>query len=523
MTKKNKIILISSIVTVSIIIVLTIFMLTREKEQKTYTVNFDSNGGSIISEQLITEGEYVQKPKDPQKEGYIFIEWRYNGEKFNFNTTIDKNIALEAVWQKLEEDKEMIKISFNTDGGSTISNQVIEKGKTIEKPEDPTKEGYTFKHWSYNEEEFNFEITISKDTELLAIWEEIPKQNNQTNTNTNTGNNNKPNNNTNTNGGNNTQNKVEEIKLATPTLSNSMGNETGKIINAKLHIGIKGEYSTEESWNKISGWELYEKVGNEYKLVDSKEKTYIEVTVDIGEKKTYVARAYALNSKGIKIYSAYSNEIVFDNSKIATPTLSNSMGNETGKIINAKLHIGIKGEYSTEESWNTISGWELYEKVGSEYKLVDSKEKTYIEVNVDIGEKKTYVARAYALNSKGIKIYSAYSNEIAFDNTNIATPTLSNSMGNETGKIINAKLHIGIVGEYSTEESWNKISGWELYEKVGSEYKLVNSKEKTYIEVNVDIGEKKTYVARAYALNSKGIKIYSAYSNEIVIDNTNNN
>ena len=45
----------------------------------TYTVTFDSAGGTTITEQVVKSGEKVKKPNDPIKEGYCFREWQYQG------------------------------------------------------------------------------------------------------------------------------------------------------------------------------------------------------------------------------------------------------------------------------------------------------------------------------------------------------------------------------------------------------------------------------------------------------------
>jgi hypothetical protein len=44
-----------------------------------------------------------------------------------------------------------------------------------------------------------------------------------------------------------------------------------------------------------------------------------------------VAKAYILNSKGEKIYSHYSNELVIDNTSPLVPTLSDVMGGVPGE------------------------------------------------------------------------------------------------------------------------------------------------------------------------------------------------
>lgn len=38
----------------------------------------------------------------PEKKGYKFIEWQLNGEKFDFNKSIEANIKLIAKWEKIE-------------------------------------------------------------------------------------------------------------------------------------------------------------------------------------------------------------------------------------------------------------------------------------------------------------------------------------------------------------------------------------------------------------------------------------
>ena len=68
------------------------------------------------------------------------------------------------------------------------------------------------------------------------------------------------------------------------------------------------------------------------------------------------------------------------------------------------------------------------------------------------------------------------------------------------------------------------VSGYEVYEKNGSTYTKVfggaiGNPELDLVSVNP--GEKKVYVARVYVTKADGTKIYSNYSNEIVIDHTN--
>ena len=64
-------------------------------------------------------------------------------------------------------------VTFDTDGGSMIKNQMIEFGNIIKIPENPEKNGYVFKYWSTGEEQFDLSQKITEDITLKAIYEKI--------------------------------------------------------------------------------------------------------------------------------------------------------------------------------------------------------------------------------------------------------------------------------------------------------------------------------------------------------------
>ena len=75
-----------------------------EKEIIKYTIKFDSDGGNNISEQSIVEGEKITAPTNPTKEGYTFKGWLLNGEKYNFDQPVSKNLTLVASWEKTQTE-----------------------------------------------------------------------------------------------------------------------------------------------------------------------------------------------------------------------------------------------------------------------------------------------------------------------------------------------------------------------------------------------------------------------------------
>ena len=146
-------------------------------ESKKYTITFDTNGGNVLPNQTVEEGNKVYKPSNPEKEGYIFKYWSFNGVEYDFNTNVTSNINLIAVYEKDETYVKTYTVTFNTDGGSKIDNQTLNEGEKISKPTNPEKECYIFSHWEYEGTEYNFNAPIKKDITLKAIYNVEPTTN----------------------------------------------------------------------------------------------------------------------------------------------------------------------------------------------------------------------------------------------------------------------------------------------------------------------------------------------------------
>lgn len=139
------------------------------QEVLTYLVQFESAGGEPIEAQLVNPGEYVIKPKDPKKEGFDFNNWYYQGQVYDFNTAVNEDKIIEAKWIP-KEGIAICKVSFDSNGGSTIETIQVAKGNTMSIPIAPVKEGYIFKGWFIGEEKFDITMKINKDIHLTARW-----------------------------------------------------------------------------------------------------------------------------------------------------------------------------------------------------------------------------------------------------------------------------------------------------------------------------------------------------------------
>jgi uncharacterized repeat protein (TIGR02543 family) len=146
-----------------------------EPEPATYTVTFDTDGGSPApSQQTVKEGGKVSKPTDPTKSGSVFDGW-YNGNTaWDFATsTVTQAITLTAHWKA---DSATYTATFDANGGSPApAQQTVSSGGKLTRPaSDPTKVDYTFAGW-YKESSFvnvwNFDTdTVTAPTTVYAKW-----------------------------------------------------------------------------------------------------------------------------------------------------------------------------------------------------------------------------------------------------------------------------------------------------------------------------------------------------------------
>ncbi|MBQ9920796.1 MAG: S-layer homology domain-containing protein [Clostridia bacterium] len=73
-----------------------------------YTVNFETNGGTVISSESIKSGSSLEEPTAPTKEGYIFAGWFTDKEltdAYDFETNVTSGFTLYAKWEKQEQEK----------------------------------------------------------------------------------------------------------------------------------------------------------------------------------------------------------------------------------------------------------------------------------------------------------------------------------------------------------------------------------------------------------------------------------
>ena len=139
----------------------------------TYTVSFDSNGGSAVASQSVRYGSKATQPANPTRAGHTFQGWytaRSGGSKYDFGTAVTGDVTLYAHWSV-----NSYTLTFDGNGGkpSEASRTVAYGGQYGSLPT-ATRTGYAFQGW-YTARDGGTKVSPSTtmgaaDTTLYARW-----------------------------------------------------------------------------------------------------------------------------------------------------------------------------------------------------------------------------------------------------------------------------------------------------------------------------------------------------------------
>ena len=106
-----------------------------------YTVSFESNGGSKVSNQTVARNSVMKEPKAPTKENFDFDGWYSDKElktKYDFSAKVTKSFTLYAKWTEKDNSANQIILTIGKKDaqvfGKAKSNDVapkIEKDRTM--------------------------------------------------------------------------------------------------------------------------------------------------------------------------------------------------------------------------------------------------------------------------------------------------------------------------------------------------------------------------------------------------------
>ncbi len=101
---------------------------------KTYTVTFNSNGGSDVASQTVIQGMKATKPKPaPTRWGYVLSGWKLGEADYDFNSAVTSDLTLAASWREgeivnyidadgNEQTVTAAALTGNAEGGATLDD-----------------------------------------------------------------------------------------------------------------------------------------------------------------------------------------------------------------------------------------------------------------------------------------------------------------------------------------------------------------------------------------------------------------
>lgn len=145
---------------------------------ETYTVHFDSSGGSAVPSQTVAAGSPAVKPADPTRGGDTFLGWYFNGEPYDFTRPVTASLTLVAQWRTNggSDDDDSYTLRYNTNGGEAIRSETGSRKWTKDYEDLPTPErsGFRFAGWYYDRDlrdKVTGDVSVNKATvTLYAAW-----------------------------------------------------------------------------------------------------------------------------------------------------------------------------------------------------------------------------------------------------------------------------------------------------------------------------------------------------------------
>lgn len=156
----------------------------RMLKKVSYTVSFNTDGGSAVSAQTVLNGKTAAKPADPTREGYIFVGWYKDADfktPFAFGAApVTADTTVFAQWSKetLDNREYTARLDGNYDGAS-VDEVLTIGGKLFDLPA-PERTGYTFGGWWFSDDNdgaklsYKYEsgMELGGNVTLYALWQE---------------------------------------------------------------------------------------------------------------------------------------------------------------------------------------------------------------------------------------------------------------------------------------------------------------------------------------------------------------
>ena len=472
-------------------------------------ITYELNGGTNHADNPVkyTEGQPLEL-KDPSREGFIFKGWYTDSELKNefagITSETKGNLKLYAKWEKITVAPGEALITYELNGGTNHADNPVKytEGQPLEL-KDPSREGYTFKGW-YTDSEFKNEFAgITSETKgnltIYAKWEEITVAPGEALITYEL------------NGGTNHADNPVKYTEGQPLELKDPSREGYTFKGWYTDSEFKNEFAgiTSETKGNLTIYAKWEEEGNS----DNKDVKVTEIKLDASTKKILRGKSFTLKVTDVLPKDATEKAVIWSTSSDKVAKVNN----------NGVVTAAGPGEAVITATAKDGSGVKAQCKIVVPYKITyklnkgknhKSNPSTYFEQKITLKNptRKGYVFKGWYTDSKFKKKITSIAK------TSKKDITLYAKWSKVTVKKASLKKVANVSGK-KAKVTIKKVSGVKGYQVLYSTDKKFKKNVKKVLTKKTTctltkLKKKKTYYVkvRAYKLDSKGEKVFGAYS-----------
>ncbi len=126
----------------------------RENDIGFEKLEISSDWNNVYSDEEILE--YIQENGHYEHDVFVYVDFTEHPESSD-----------------ILEDVKKYTVTFDSNAGSKVDSQEVLENAKATKPENPTREGYTFVEWQLNKKTYDFNEEVTKNITLKAKWAKV--------------------------------------------------------------------------------------------------------------------------------------------------------------------------------------------------------------------------------------------------------------------------------------------------------------------------------------------------------------
>ncbi len=131
------------------------------------TVSGDLVSGDSVSEDTVSGGDVLPG----QVSGDSLSDDELGGEQVSENTVSDNGAA--GTTDSAKAKTAVCTVVFDSNKGSAVQTQLVQKGARAKKPANPVRSKYVFSGWYQDSKKYNFTDSVTKNLRLTAKWKKV--------------------------------------------------------------------------------------------------------------------------------------------------------------------------------------------------------------------------------------------------------------------------------------------------------------------------------------------------------------